>query len=77
MPAAIMSEWLATFTGVEPLATRDGVRMARHHMFFSSAKAMRELQYSPRPHLLALRDAVDWFRREGLLAMPASRPKLT
>ena len=39
----------AHLTGAEPFTTRDGLRMARNRMFFSSAKAERELGYRPRP----------------------------
>jgi dihydroflavonol-4-reductase len=45
----------------QPRATIDGVKMSRKLMFFSSDKAMRELNYHPRPAEEALRDAVDWF----------------
>jgi dihydroflavonol-4-reductase len=36
-------------------------------MFFSSAKAVRELGYRPRPAVEGLRDAVAWFRDNGYL----------
>lgn len=67
MPVALASELLARFTSIEPVATLDGVRMARKRMFFSSAKAKRELGYSPRPAREALNDAVAWFRDAGYL----------
>jgi dihydroflavonol-4-reductase len=51
----------------EPIATRDAVRMSRKLMFFSSDRARRELGYSARPADEAIRDAVDWFRRNGYL----------
>jgi dihydroflavonol-4-reductase len=51
----------------EPIATRDAVRMSRKLMFFSSARARRELGYNARPAGEAIRDAVDWFRRNGYL----------
>ena len=44
-----------------------GVRMARKKMFFSSAKAERELGYTHRPADQALNDAVTWFRDNGYL----------
>jgi dihydroflavonol-4-reductase len=65
-PIAIACELLGRF-GVEPLVTRDHLRMARKKMFFSSAKAMRELGYAPRPARLAVRDAVAWFREAGMV----------
>jgi dihydroflavonol-4-reductase len=66
-PAAVGAEALARFTGREPRVTRDGLRMSRKHMYFSSAKAERELGYSWRDPRSAIRDAIDWFREEGYL----------
>jgi dihydroflavonol-4-reductase len=65
---ALVAEMLAVLTrGDEPLATREGVRMSKKIMYFSSDKARRELGYAPRPALAALQDAVDWFveREQG------------
>jgi len=62
LPIAWISERIASITGREPLATVDGVRMARKFMWFSSAKAIRELGYRTRPAREGLADAVDWFR---------------
>jgi dihydroflavonol-4-reductase len=67
VPLAAAGELLARVTGREPLLTRDGLRMSRQHMFFSSAKATRELGFQARPWLEGLRDAVDWFRAAGYL----------
>ncbi|MGI4815288.1 MAG: hopanoid-associated sugar epimerase [Janthinobacterium lividum] len=61
-PIAAVAEGLARFTGREPFATLDGLRMSRYRMFFSSAKAQRELGYSARPYQDAVRDALSWFR---------------
>jgi dihydroflavonol-4-reductase len=47
--------------------TLDGLRMSRQRMFFSSAKAERELGFRARPYVQGLRDAVDWFRGAGYL----------
>ena len=66
-PVAYAAEFMASFTGREPMATVDGLRMAKYFMYFSSAKAERELGYSARPYPEALRDAVDWFRAEKRL----------
>jgi dihydroflavonol-4-reductase len=63
--AAHLNETLATFTGKPPKAVLAGVRMAKYKMFFSPAKALRELglpQTSPR---VALTDAINWFRESG------------
>jgi dihydroflavonol-4-reductase len=61
-PVAYAAQALARVTHREPLITADGLRMARYRMFFSSAKAERELGYRARPYLEGLRDALDWFR---------------
>ena len=66
-PLALASEGLARLTGVTPLVTRDHLRMARKMMFFSSAKAEREIGYTPRPAREAVADAIDWFRANGRL----------
>lgn len=65
MPLAHAAEGMARLTGREPFLTVDGLRMARNRMFFSSAKAERELGYRPRVHTDALRDALEWFREAG------------
>ena len=59
-PVAMVFEGLARF-GVEPLVTRDHLRMAAKTMFFSHAKAARELGYAPRPARVAVADALAWF----------------
>ena len=51
--------------GGEPRVTRDGVKMARKYMFFSSGKARTDLGYHPRPVKEGLLDAVNWFRQNG------------
>jgi dihydroflavonol-4-reductase len=66
-PAAWFMEGLARLTGIPPMMTRDHIKMARHKMFYSSAKAMHELGYSPRPLRAAIEDAVAWFRANGML----------
>jgi dihydroflavonol-4-reductase len=65
-PIAVAAEVVGRITGREPFVTLDGLRMARKTMFFSSAKAERELGYRPRPALAGLADAVAWFRQAGL-----------
>ena len=59
---AVAAEALAHFTDREPLITVDGLRMARLRMFFTSARAERELGYRARPYQDGLRDAIEWFR---------------
>jgi dihydroflavonol-4-reductase len=64
-PLAALAEAAAYVTGREPFLTLDGLKMSRHHMFFSSTKAARELGYGARPYALGLQDALAWFRQEG------------
>ena len=66
-PLAIVMELMARFTGKEPMLIRDTLRMARKLMYFSSAKAQRDLGYNTRPAIEGLRDAVAWFREAGYL----------
>jgi dihydroflavonol-4-reductase len=47
------------------MITVDGVRMSRKLMYFSSAKAERELGYTARPAVAALQDELDWFYKNG------------
>jgi dihydroflavonol-4-reductase len=64
-PLAFVAEGIARMTGKEPFLTRDGLRMAAKLMFFSSAKAERELNYRHRPAAAGLEDALIWFREAG------------
>ena len=66
-PLALASEGLARVAGIEPLVTRDHLRMARKKMFFSSAKAVTELGYAARPAREAVADAIAWFRAHGMV----------
>jgi dihydroflavonol-4-reductase len=67
LPIAYAAEAAAWLTGREPFATLDGIRMAEHHMFFTAAKAERDLGFRARPYREALEDAVRWFREAGYL----------
>jgi hopanoid-associated sugar epimerase len=66
-PLAVAAEGLAQITGREPFVTRDALKMAAHHMFFTSAKAEAELGYTARPYPAALADALAWFGAAGYL----------
>jgi len=66
-PAALVTEAMATLTGREPFLTRDGLRMARDPMYFTSARAERELGYRSRGYAEGVRDAIDWFAHMGYL----------
>ena len=67
LPVAFVAESLARASGRTTRITVEAVRMSRKRMFFSSAKAMRELGYQWRPPVEAFADAVRWFRERGLL----------
>ena len=67
-PLAHAAEAVARLTGKEPFLTADALRMSRHKMFFSSAKAQAELGYGARPYRDALADAVTWFKTHGYIA---------
>lgn len=68
LPVAHVAEaWARLSGGPEPLVTVDGVRLAKKWMFFTSAKAERELRYEPSSTETALIDAVEWFGANGYL----------
>jgi dihydroflavonol-4-reductase len=66
-PLAAAVEAKARSSCREPFLTLDGLRMAKYLMFFSSAKAERELAYRPRPYKKGLEDALAWFGTHGYL----------
>ncbi len=67
LPIAYLAEAWARLSGREPFVTVDGVKLARKRMYFSSAKAMRDLGYAARPADEALSDAIAWFRAHAML----------
>jgi dihydroflavonol-4-reductase len=66
-PVAYAAEALARRSGREPFVTVDGLRMSKNQMFFTSAKAERELGYKARPYAEGIKDAIAWFRQAGRL----------
>jgi len=58
---------VARITGRPGRITVEAVRMAKRRMYYSSAKAARELGYQWRPPALAFADAVRWLREQGRL----------
>lgn len=66
-PVALGAEAVAKLTKREPFVTVDGLRMSKNKMYFTSAKAERELGYRARPYREGIRDALDWFRQAGYL----------
>lgn len=61
LPVAHVAEAWARISGRTPTITVDGVKLARHAMYFSSRRARAELGYHPRPARDALADAIQWF----------------
>ncbi|MGB6444322.1 MAG: hopanoid-associated sugar epimerase [Xanthobacteraceae bacterium] len=66
-PIAYGAEAIAYLTGKEPFVTTTGLKLAKDLMFFTSAKAERELGYRARPYGQAIADAIAWFRQNGYL----------
>jgi len=58
-------EAVARVTGAPPRVPLTAVRMAKKRMYFSPAKAVRELGLPQTDVRDALRDAVEWFRAHG------------
>jgi dihydroflavonol-4-reductase len=77
LPVALVAEGFARLTGGSTRITVEGVRLARKRMFFSSAKAARELGYHWRPATRALEDAVQWLREQGIVPPAAARRALS
>jgi dihydroflavonol-4-reductase len=67
MPIAYFAEGFTRIFGGSSRITVESVRMSRKLMFFSSAKAARELGYTWRAPAFALADAVKWFAGRGWL----------
>lgn len=65
-PIAAACEVLARVTGQPPRVSLESARMAKSQMYFSSARARRELGFRARPAVEAINDAVDWFVGQGV-----------
>jgi len=66
-PIAAVAEAVGRLTEREPMVTFDSLRMARKKMYFSSAKAERELGYRARAADHALAEAIQWFHAAGMV----------
>ena len=66
-PLAFGAECVAKITKREPFVTIDGLKMSKNKMYFTSAKAERELGYRARHYREGLQDALEWFREAGYL----------
>jgi len=62
---AALGEFVLSRVGVTPDVSLESVRMAKQRMYYSNAKAVRELGISFGPVTQALADAVTWFRTHG------------
>jgi dihydroflavonol-4-reductase len=71
--AAACLEGVARVTGRPPAVSLTAVRMARKRMYFSAARAVRELGLPQTDVREALADAVAWFAEHGYAALPARR----
>jgi dihydroflavonol-4-reductase len=69
--AAACLEGVARLTGGTPAVPLAAVRMARKRMYFSAAKAVRELGLPQTDVRAALREAVTWFADHGYAALRA------
>ena len=64
--AALIDEGLARLVrGREPMIPLDGVRMARHYMFFDCSKARTQLGMAQKSLEIAARKAIDWYMENG------------
>jgi dihydroflavonol-4-reductase len=75
---ALCIEAMARLRGAAPRVSLTAVRMARKRMYFSAARAVRELGLPQTDVREALRDAVEWFAAHGYAprggrAAPAAR----
>lgn len=63
--AGALSTGLASITGREPAIPLDGVRMAHAPMYYTAAKAVRELGLPQTPIEKAVWKAIGWFQMNG------------
>ncbi len=62
---AALGEYVLSRVGVRPDVSVESVRMAKQRMYYTNAKAVRELGVRFGPVTPALADAVTWFRNHG------------
>lgn len=68
--AALVAEWgLARWSGQEPFAALEAVRMSRRTHFFDHRKAAHELGYCPGPLPAAITGALQAFKNHGMLRL--------
>jgi dihydroflavonol-4-reductase len=69
---ARLSEGLSKVTRTRPAIPVDGVRMARHYMFFDCSKAVRDLGMAQNSVEMAARKAIEWYIGKGYVKRPLS-----
>lgn len=70
LSVAWIDECILAPLGKSPSVPLDGVRMAKHPMYYNTTKAVRELGLPQSPIATALKDAIDWFVTHGYVPMP-------
>ena len=65
LAAALVDTSVSRLLGRTPRISLEAVRMSTHHMYFSAAKAVRELGLPQSPIEDALARAVAWYREQG------------
>jgi dihydroflavonol-4-reductase len=65
---AWLGETFFSRLGFEPKIPIDGVRMSRQAMYYDASKAKRDLGYEAAPLDNAIREAIEWFARNGYLS---------
>lgn len=64
---AYVDEYLLATLGKKPSIPIDGVRMSAQQMYYSAAKAVRELGLPQSPLEMAIADEVKWFKKVGMI----------
>ena len=69
--AGAASTFWAGLTKQTPGVPLNGVKMAKHRMFFDPSRAIEELGLPQTPLATTLADAVAWFRERGMVPAQA------
>ena len=67
MTVAFFAETLSALLAIRSRLSPEAVRAGRYRLFYSNAKARRELDLPEIPFRKAIVDAVRWYREKGLL----------
>jgi dihydroflavonol-4-reductase len=65
--AGLFGDTISRFMSQESDLNSAAIRMSSQYHWYSSQKAMRELDYQPRPAQEAIRAAIDWFQQRRYL----------